>query len=175
MSRISIVLRPAIVLSVAATVGLLATPAWCGGVHFGGPMFRPSFNPGATFRPSINPRVFSTPHAVYRPPTHPGVAVLPPPRTSSSQQPQISAAPLPVSPYGPGKYQLNPPGASVSPQGPSGTTGSGGSALAAASGLSNVCVTRSGSCPMQRTLGSPCQCKDAQGHLYEGTARYVVQ
>jgi uncharacterized membrane protein YgcG len=31
-----------------------------------------------------------------------------------------------------------------------------------------ACVTPKGSCPMQRDLGTACQCKDQQGNLYDG-------
>jgi hypothetical protein len=31
-----------------------------------------------------------------------------------------------------------------------------------------ACVTQKGSCPMQRDLGTACQCKDQQGNLYDG-------
>jgi hypothetical protein len=34
-----------------------------------------------------------------------------------------------------------------------------------------VCMTQKGSCPMQRDVGTPCQCKDAQGQIYDGVVR----
>jgi len=34
-----------------------------------------------------------------------------------------------------------------------------------------VCVTSRGSCSMQRDVGTACQCKDDQGHVYDGVVR----
>jgi hypothetical protein len=31
-----------------------------------------------------------------------------------------------------------------------------------------VCMTRAGSCPMERDAGTACQCKDGQGNVYDG-------
>jgi hypothetical protein len=31
-----------------------------------------------------------------------------------------------------------------------------------------VCMTPAGSCPMERDVGTPCQCKDVQGNIYDG-------
>jgi hypothetical protein len=69
-------------------------------------------------------------------------------------------------------YQYTPPAATVSPHGPPGTaSAAAGPALASVSGLSNICATRSGSCPMRRQVGTPCQCKDTQGRVFDGIAR----
>ena len=34
-----------------------------------------------------------------------------------------------------------------------------------------VCMTRAGSCPMERDIGTACQCKDAQGNRYDGIVK----
>jgi len=34
-----------------------------------------------------------------------------------------------------------------------------------------VCMTRAGSCPMDRETGTACQCKDAQGNVYDGVVQ----
>ena len=34
-----------------------------------------------------------------------------------------------------------------------------------------VCMTRAGSCPMERDIGSACQCKDTQGNIYDGVVK----
>jgi hypothetical protein len=102
-----------------------------------------------------------------------------------------------VSPHGPTGI-TNPSGASFSPYGPGGGGGSGqytttgfpgsseqlsgpGSTRSAPGGSAPAkptsgpvltavaaCVTPKGSCPMQRDLGTACQCKDQQGNLYDG-------
>jgi hypothetical protein len=148
MSKISFIPRLAVVLSVGVTVVLLATPAWCRGGHSGGPAFGASIRPLPTAHVAVPGRI--RPYQ-YTPP------------------------PAAVSPYGPTRtYQYNPPPVAVSPHGPSGAAAAS-PAYAAASGLSNICATRSGSCPMQRQVGTPCQCKDTQGHVFDGIARYVVR
>jgi hypothetical protein len=34
-----------------------------------------------------------------------------------------------------------------------------------------VCMTSAGSCPMERDVGSACQCKDTQGNVYDGIVK----
>jgi len=34
-----------------------------------------------------------------------------------------------------------------------------------------VCMTRAGSCPMERDVGTACQCKDGQGNVYDGIVK----
>lgn len=34
-----------------------------------------------------------------------------------------------------------------------------------------VCMTRAGSCPMDREVGTACQCKDTQGNVYDGVVK----
>ena len=34
-----------------------------------------------------------------------------------------------------------------------------------------VCMTRAGSCPMERDIGTACQCKDARGNVYDGNVK----
>ena len=114
--------------------------------------------------------------------------------TQCRQRTPNSAA---VSPHGPAGI-TNPSGASFSPYGPGGGGGSGqftttglpgsseqlsgpGSLRSAPGGSAPAkptsspvltavaaCVTPKGSCPMQRDLGTACQCKDQQGNLYDG-------
>ncbi len=102
-----------------------------------------------------------------------------------------------VSPHGPAGI-TNPSGASFSPYGPGGGGGSGQYTTTGFPGSSEqlsgpgsprsvpggsapakptsgpvltavaACVTPKGSCPMQRDLGTACQCKDQQGNLYDG-------
>jgi hypothetical protein len=50
------------------------------------------------------------------------------------------------------------------PGGSAATKPTSGSVLTAVA----ACVTPKGSCPMQRDLGTACQCKDQQGNLYDG-------
>jgi hypothetical protein len=86
-----------------------------------------------------------------------------------------------VSPHGSGYstiYQYTPPAAAVSPYGRSGQATGGAypaSAAATVPGLGNACATRAGSCPMRRQIGTPCQCKDRQGQVFDGQARYIPQ
>jgi hypothetical protein len=32
-------------------------------------------------------------------------------------------------------------------------------------------MTRAGSCPMERDIGTACQCKDPRGNLYDGIVK----
>jgi len=114
--------------------------------------------------------------------------------TQCRQRTPNSAA---VSPHGPAGI-TNPSGASFSPYGPGGGGGSGQYTTTGFPGSSEqlsgpgsprsvpggsapakptsgpvltavaACEPPKGSCPMQRDLGTACQCKDQQGNLYDG-------
>lgn len=69
--------------------------------------------------------------------------------------------------------QLSGPGSSRNAPASTGASAQGGSAPTKPASnpvLTAVaaCVTPKGSCPMQRDLGTACQCKDQQGNLYDG-------
>jgi hypothetical protein len=69
---------------------------------------------------------------------------------------------------GPGSSRSAPAGTGASAQGVPG--GAAPTKPASNPTLTAVaaCVTPKGSCPMQRDLGTACQCKDQQGNFYDG-------
>jgi hypothetical protein len=71
----------------------------------------------------------------------------------------------------------NPASANLPPPNPSSTSPNAANSNSASPNQNpeltavTVCMTQKGSCPMQRDVGTPCQCKDAQGHVYDGVVR----
>jgi hypothetical protein len=91
---------------------------------------------------------------------------------------QFTAANAPASNSfsGPSR-SLNPTDTGIRRQsGGSSTTGAATSNGANARSLPpltavTVCMTRAGSCPMDREIGTACQCKDVQGNVYDGVVQ----
>lgn len=140
-------------LFLVAPASAACTGAGCAGQRNAGPALRASSLPKMTPSPNSRKGAFQ-----YNPP---------------------AAA---VAPHGPVGtiYQYTPPAAAVSPYGRSGQTSGAGNAYplstaVTAPGLGNACATRVGSCPMRRQIGTPCQCKNRQGQVFDGQARYIPQ
>jgi hypothetical protein len=97
---------------------------------------------------------------------------------------QFTTADTPASTSGGGTRSLNYLGSNRAPGGGVGTTSGQATPNATSKGGTAVpntrtttlravteCMTSAGSCPMERDVGTACQCKDMQGHVYDGIVK----